>query len=144
MEINLEYEGKSLFDKRTEKIVLQKYSQMQHHRIEGSGLFGRVYGDHYSATISVKDIDGFQMEYHNEMQRFAREQNIVGYEIPKPEITVQYRIARVFLDFRPHAKANQLGGETWARQRVLSPITEFDRKLSFEKAKSILKRFERS
>ena len=143
MEINLEYEGKPLFDKRTEKIVLQKYSQMQHHRIEDSGIFGRVYGDHYSATISVKDIDGFQRVYHDEMQRFAREKNIVGYEIPKPEITVQYRIANVFLDFRPQAKATFLGGETWARQRVLSPNTEFDRKLSFEKAKSILKRFER-
>lgn len=139
MEVSLEYKGKPLFNKKSERIILEKYFQMQHQRfIEDTSFYN------YSTTISTRDVDSFRRVYRNEMARFAREKNIVGYKIPMPEISVQQRIARVFIDFTRSGPVMSLGGENWARQQILSPITEYDRKLSFVKAKSILKKFERS
>jgi hypothetical protein len=139
MDVSLEYKGKPLFNKKSERIILEKYFQMSHQRLIEDNTFYN-----YSATISVRDVDLFQRAYKAEMQKFAREKKIVGYKIPAPEISVQYRVARVFLDFSRSGPVMSLGGESWARQQILHPITEYDRKLSFVKAKSILKKFERS
>jgi hypothetical protein len=77
------------------------------------------------------------------MGKFASRHKIIAYDIPMPEITKQSRIARVFLDFSKPGHMVSLGGETWARQQVIHPITEYERKITFAKAKQILRKYER-
>jgi hypothetical protein len=145
MKVNLEYQGKPLFDKKTEKIIKDKYFQMHKHRIASSDkVFNAYSGDFYSGTISSKNIDIFKRTYTREMLNFKNKMNVIGYKIPMPEIEHHKRIARVFLSFSKPVCAVSIGGETWARQQVFLPIVEYDRRISLEKAKSILKKFERS
>lgn len=139
MELSLLYQGKPLFSKSSEKLIKEKYLQMSKYRLpESSSIFAN-----YSGIISVKDLERFKRAYRLEMGKFKRDKKIIGYDIPSPEISVQKRIARVFLNFSKSSYGLSFAGESWQKQQILQPIAEYDRRISFAKAKSILKKFER-
>jgi hypothetical protein len=135
---SLTYKGKSLFNKETKAIVIGKYKQMEKNPLPKAKSFG-----YYSAKISMRDIDKFLKEYKKEMNAFIKKHRVVGYKVPLPDVHKRTRIAEVSLSFSKPGYAVSLGGETYAKQQVLHPITEFDRQITFAKAISILDKYKK-
>jgi hypothetical protein len=131
----LSIQGNNLFNKKSQKIIRDKYTKIG--KLNSIQSNGRFTGGYFSATISIRDLDAFKREYKREMRKFVNSNNII-YNIPEPDVERHTRIAKVSIHF---TRSNIFSG--YAKNNVLHPITEYERRIAFDKAKAILCKYRR-